>query len=83
MSTPFSDEWVSTYTPEVRDLAEAAMARGELGQCWLYAVPRAWVESNQDVPHQTIWNYPSGQLRGEPFFLKGTVASDKRALGDL
>ena len=23
VGTPFSDEWVSTYSPEVRDLAEA------------------------------------------------------------
>ena len=67
VGTPFSDEWVSTYSPEVRDLAEAAMARGELGQCWMYAVPRGWAACHDET--SVVWNYPSGQLRGEPFRL--------------
>ena len=95
VGTPFSDEWVSTYSPEVRDLAEAKMASvyedtGEplLGQCWLYAVPRAWADAHPDWPREMIWRYPAGSIHGEPYVLKGTEIGgrpfrDNRMLGDL
>lgn len=66
----YSDEWITTFSPETARLAEQAMAAGELAQNFQYAVPRAWHEAHPDHG-PVVWMYrPPNMLTGEPFDLR-------------
>jgi hypothetical protein len=62
--------------PSMRDLAEAAVARGELGT-FDYALPQTWADDVKRVtgewPRGIVWSYPpQGQpnhIWGEPYAL--------------
>ncbi len=56
--------------PTIGELAEAAVARGELGT-FDYALPLYWADDVRkrigESPVEFVWSYPEGSIWGEPF----------------
>jgi len=61
-----------------RDLAEAAVARGELGT-FDYALPLDWCDDVRaktgESPFGFVWSYPPKSIWGEPFALTVEAAA--------
>ncbi len=66
----WSDDWISTFSPELARLTEQAMENGTLPQNLQYAVPRAWAEANPGLVSRTVWVYDRERiLVGGPIYL--------------